>query len=52
LRIKRGTVRIVIERPIETAGLSMQDRKRLMQEVERKIRTNLPVTPRERADAA
>ena len=52
LRIKRGMVRIVIERPIETAGFTMQDRKRLMQEVEQKMRANLPVTPRERADAA
>lgn len=52
LRIKRGMVRIVIERPIETAGLTMQDRKRLMQELEQKMRANLPVTPRERADAA
>jgi 1-acyl-sn-glycerol-3-phosphate acyltransferase len=52
LRIKKGTVRVVIERPIETAGLTMQDRKRLMQEVEQKIRANLPIAPRERADAA
>lgn len=52
LRIKRGMVRIVIERPIETADFTMQDRKRLMQEVEQKMRANLPVTPRERADAA
>ena len=52
LRIKRGMVRIVIERPIETADSTMQDRKRLMQEVEQKMRANLPVTPRERADAA
>lgn len=52
LRIKRGTIRIVIERPIETAGLTMQDRKRLMQEIEQKIRANLPVTLKERADAA
>jgi 1-acyl-sn-glycerol-3-phosphate acyltransferase len=52
LKIKTGTVRIDIGQPIKTAGLTMQDRKRLMQEVERKIRANLPVTPRERADAA
>jgi 1-acyl-sn-glycerol-3-phosphate acyltransferase len=52
LRIKKGTVRIIIERPIETAGLTMQDRKRLMQEVEQKIRANLPIVARERADAA
>ena len=52
LRIKKGSVRIVIERPIETAGLTMQDRKRLMQEVEQKIRANLPNAARERADAA
>jgi 1-acyl-sn-glycerol-3-phosphate acyltransferase len=52
LRIKKGMVRIVIERPIETIGLTMQDRKQLMQEVEQKIRANLPATPRERADAA
>lgn len=52
LRIKKGMVRIVIERPIETTGLTMQDRKQLMQEVEQKIRANLPLTPRERADAA
>ena len=52
LRIKKGTVRIVIERPIETVGLTMQDRKRLMQEVERKIRAKVPFPTRERADAA
>ena len=52
LRIKKGTVRIAIERAIETVGLTMQDRKRLKQEVERKIRANIPVSPRERADAA
>jgi 1-acyl-sn-glycerol-3-phosphate acyltransferase len=52
LRIKRGTVRIVIGQPIKTAGLTMKDRKRLMREVEEKIRANLPVRPGEHADAA
>jgi 1-acyl-sn-glycerol-3-phosphate acyltransferase len=52
LRIKTGTVRIVIGQPMKTAGLTMKDRKRLMREVEEKIRANLPVTPGEHADAA
>jgi 1-acyl-sn-glycerol-3-phosphate acyltransferase len=52
LRIKTGTVRIVIGQPIKTAGLTMKDRKRLMREVEEKIRANLPVRPGEHADAA
>ena len=52
LRIKQGTIRIVIERPIKTRGLTIKDRKRLMQEVERKIRDNLPSPARGHADAA
>jgi 1-acyl-sn-glycerol-3-phosphate acyltransferase len=52
LRVKKGTVRIVIEQPIETTGLTMKDRKRLMQEVERKIGGNLPSPARGHADAA
>jgi 1-acyl-sn-glycerol-3-phosphate acyltransferase len=52
LRIKTGTVRIVIGQHIKTAGLTMKDRKRLMREVEEKIRANLPVRPGEHADAA
>jgi 1-acyl-sn-glycerol-3-phosphate acyltransferase len=52
LRIKKGTVRIVIEKPIETKGLTMKDRKRLMQEVKSKIRINLSSHVREHADAA
>jgi 1-acyl-sn-glycerol-3-phosphate acyltransferase len=52
LRIKNGSVRIVIEEPIETTGLTMKDRKRLMQEVKSKIRVNLSSHVREHADAA
>jgi 1-acyl-sn-glycerol-3-phosphate acyltransferase len=52
LKIKTGTVRIVIGKPIKTAGLTMKDRKRLMQEIEEKIRANLPVRPGEHANAA
>jgi 1-acyl-sn-glycerol-3-phosphate acyltransferase len=52
LRMKKGTVRIIIERPIETTALTIENRKRLMQEVERKIRVNLPSPVRGHADAA
>jgi len=52
LRIKKGTIRIVIEQPIETSILTMKDRKRLKQELEQKIRANLSSPSREHSDAA
>jgi 1-acyl-sn-glycerol-3-phosphate acyltransferase len=52
LRMKKGNVRLVIDRPIETAGLTMKDRKPLMKEVERRIRSNLHLSARGHADAA
>jgi 1-acyl-sn-glycerol-3-phosphate acyltransferase len=51
-RVKKGTIRIVIDRAIETKGLTMQDRRRLMQEVRMKIRANLPASAKGHADAA
>jgi len=51
-RVKKGTIRIVIDRAIETKVLTMQDRRQLMQEVERRIRANLPLPARVHADAA
>ena len=51
-RVKKGTIRIVIDRPIETKDCTMMDRKRLMEETERRIRANLPAPARGHADAA
>ena len=51
-RVKKGNVRVVIDPPIETTGLTMQDRRQLMQEVERLIRANLPPPARGQTDAA
>jgi 1-acyl-sn-glycerol-3-phosphate acyltransferase len=51
-RVKKGNVRIVIDRAIETKGLTMRDRRQLMQEVERRIRANLPPPARGHAHAA
>jgi 1-acyl-sn-glycerol-3-phosphate acyltransferase len=52
LRIKRGFVRLVIDRPIETAGLTMKDRRSLMQEVAKRIGANLHLRAGRQADAA
>jgi 1-acyl-sn-glycerol-3-phosphate acyltransferase len=41
LRIKKGDINIIISEPIETKGLTMQDRGSLMQEVEDRIREGL-----------
>jgi 1-acyl-sn-glycerol-3-phosphate acyltransferase len=51
-RVKKGTIRVVIDRPIETKDYTMRDRKRLMEETERRIRANLPAPAQGRADAA
>jgi 1-acyl-sn-glycerol-3-phosphate acyltransferase len=51
-RVKKGTIRIVIDRPIETKDCTMMDRKRLMEETERRIRANLPAPAQGHADAA
>jgi len=51
-RVKKGNIRIVIDRPIETKDCTMKDRKRLMEETERRIRANLPAPARGHADAA
>ena len=51
-RVKKGNVRIVIDQPIETKDLTMQDRRQLMQEVERRIRANFPSPARGHAHAA
>jgi 1-acyl-sn-glycerol-3-phosphate acyltransferase len=51
-RVKKGTIRIVIGQPIETKDCTMEDRKRLMAETERRIRANLPAPARGQADAA
>ncbi|MBW2039588.1 MAG: 1-acyl-sn-glycerol-3-phosphate acyltransferase [Deltaproteobacteria bacterium] len=52
LRIKKGEIGIVIDRPIETTGLTMKHREKLMKEVEERIRANFPVLIREHRDAA
>jgi 1-acyl-sn-glycerol-3-phosphate acyltransferase len=52
LRIKRGNIRIVITQPLETTALTMQDRRRLMQTVEGRIREVLTPVAKEQADAA
>ena len=52
LRVKKGAVRISIGQPIETRGLTIHDRRQLMQEVRMKIRANLPASARGHADAA
>jgi 1-acyl-sn-glycerol-3-phosphate acyltransferase len=41
LRIKKGNIHIIISEPIETKGLMMQDRRRLIQTVEGRIREPL-----------
>jgi 1-acyl-sn-glycerol-3-phosphate acyltransferase len=51
-RVKKGKIRIVIEPSIETKDLTMKDRKRLMEETERRIRANLPSPARGHANAA
>jgi 1-acyl-sn-glycerol-3-phosphate acyltransferase len=52
LRIKKGMVRLIIEQPVETAGLTMTDRRRLIQEMEHKIGTHLSLPAAEHAHAA
>jgi 1-acyl-sn-glycerol-3-phosphate acyltransferase len=51
-RVKKGTIRVVIDQPIETKGCTMKDRRRLMSETERRIRANLPAPAQGHADAA
>jgi 1-acyl-sn-glycerol-3-phosphate acyltransferase len=51
-RVKKGNIRVVIDRPIETKGCTMKDRRRLMAETERRIRVNLPASAKGHADAA
>jgi 1-acyl-sn-glycerol-3-phosphate acyltransferase len=51
-RVKKGNIRIVIDRPIETKDCTMKDRRRLMAETESRIRANLPAPNRGQADAA
>ena len=41
LRIKKGNISIIISEPIETKGLTMRDRRPLMQQVENRIREAL-----------
>jgi 1-acyl-sn-glycerol-3-phosphate acyltransferase len=41
LKIKKGHINIIISKPIETKGLTMQDRRPLMQQVEDRIREGL-----------
>lgn len=52
LMIKKGDIEIVIDRPIETKGLTMKERENLMKEVESRIRANLPILAREHTNAA
>jgi len=52
LRIKKGAIRIVIERPIETIDSTMKDRRQLMEEVKRRISANFTLPVRRHADAA
>jgi 1-acyl-sn-glycerol-3-phosphate acyltransferase len=51
LRIKKGEVRLVIERPIETKGFTMKDRRQLMEDIREWIRRNLLLTAGAHADA-
>jgi 1-acyl-sn-glycerol-3-phosphate acyltransferase len=51
-RVKKGNIRIVIDQPIETKDCTMKDRRRLMEETERRIRAHLPVPVQGHADAA
>ncbi|UCC66602.1 MAG: 1-acyl-sn-glycerol-3-phosphate acyltransferase [Deltaproteobacteria bacterium] len=52
LRIRKGEIGIVIDRPIETTGLAMKNREKLMKDVEERIRANFPVMVREHRDVA
>jgi 1-acyl-sn-glycerol-3-phosphate acyltransferase len=52
LRIKKGNVRLTIQRPIETRNLTMKDRKQLKENVKKKIKLNLPPPTRRYTDAA
>jgi 1-acyl-sn-glycerol-3-phosphate acyltransferase len=51
LRIKKGNIQLVIQRPIETRNLTIKNRKQLIQKVQKKIHLNLPSTARRRTDA-
>ncbi|OGP54304.1 MAG: hypothetical protein A2Y65_11005 [Deltaproteobacteria bacterium RBG_13_52_11] len=51
LRIKKGAIRIVIERPIKTTEFTMKDRRQLMEEVKGRISANLLLPVRRHADA-
>ena len=52
LRIRKGEIGIVIDRPIETRGLTMKDREKLMRQVQERIQTNLAALVKEHPDAA
>jgi len=43
LRVCKGAIRIVVDRPVETDGLTMKDRDRLMNQVEKIIRSNVGI---------
>ncbi len=51
LRIRKGDIGIVIDRPIETKGFTMKDREQLMKEAEERIRANFSILVREHTDA-
>ena len=52
LMIRKGAIRIVIDRPIPTQGLALKDRETLMKRVEAVIRRHLPAEMRGCVDAA
>jgi 1-acyl-sn-glycerol-3-phosphate acyltransferase len=52
LRIKKGNIQLIIQRPIETRNLTMKDRKQLKQKVKKKIKLNLHLPTRSHSDAA
>ena len=52
LRIKKGNIQLVIQRPIQTRNLTMKDRKQLIQKVQKKVRLNLTPPTRRHTDAA
>jgi len=52
LMIRKGAIRIVIDRPIPTQGLALKDRETLMKRVEAVIRTHLSSEIRDCVDAA
>jgi 1-acyl-sn-glycerol-3-phosphate acyltransferase len=51
LRIKQGNIRITMHRLIETAGLTMRDRRTLREKVKERIRSTLSAPARRYVDA-